>query len=57
MCRKKSEGRLGFKDMKAMNIALLAKQCWRLIKNHNSFKGKYFRYYDVLVAKVGNNPS
>ena len=62
ICWRKGEGGLGFKDLKAMNLVLLAKQCWRLLTNQNSlfykiFRSKYFRFGDVLSAELGNNPS
>ena len=56
MCRRKSEDRLGFKDLKVMNLALLGKQCWRLVTQQNSlfykvFKGKYFRSGTFFLLK------
>ena len=47
LCNKKSEGGMNFKDLKAFNLALLAKQGWRILKSPNSllhsvFKAKYF---------------
>ena len=60
--RDKLEGGLRFKDLKAFNLAMLGKQCWRLITKEHSlfyevFKGKYFTYNSFINAKVGNNPS
>ena len=62
MCQRKAEGRLGFRDLKAFNLALLAKQGWRIIQNPNSLlhrvlKAKYFKSTSFLEAQVGNNPS
>ena len=62
LCRNKGEGGLGFKDLKAFNLAMLGKQCWRLLSKDHSlffkvFKGKYFKYKSFLQAEVGNNPS
>ena len=62
MCRSKCKGGLGFKDLRAMNLALLGKQCWRLATNSSSlfykvFKGKYFRLGKILLAELESNPS
>ena len=62
MCQRKAEGRLGFRDLKAFNLALLAKQGWRIIQNPNSLlhrvlKAKYFKSTSFLEAQVGNSPS
>ena len=62
MCQRKAEGRLGFRDLKAFNLALLAKQGWRIIQNPNSLlhrvlKAKYFKSTSFLEAQVGNGPS
>ena len=53
---------MGFKDLKAFNLALLAKQGWRLSKNSDSltyrvFKAKYFAGSSFLEAQVGKKPS
>ena len=62
MCRPKEEGGLGFRDLKSFNLALLAKQGWRLQKNSSSlfswvYKAKYFPNGDFVEAEVGKNAS
>jgi hypothetical protein len=61
-CKAKSQGGMGFKDLRAFNEALLAKQGWRLLTNPLSlvarmFKAKYFPKCDFLKAKQGQNMS
>ena len=58
----KEEGGLGFRDIHAFNLAMLAKQGWRLAQNPESpcariLKAKYYPNGDVLKARAGNNPS
>ena len=62
LCKPKENGGLGFRDWRAFNIALLAKQGWRLLTNTHSlfyrtFKAKYFSVGNFIRAKVGSNPS
>ena len=62
MCTPKEKGGLGFRDLKAFNLALLAKQGWRLQMNshslvHRVLKARYFPNIDFLHAKLGTKPS
>lgn len=62
LCEVKEAGGLGFKNLKDFNIALLAKQAWRLINNSNPvvtalMKARYYPHSDFLNASIGNNPS
>ena len=54
MCMPKVEGGLGFCDLKAFNLVLLAKQGWPL---QIVFKARYFPYGDFLPAEMGSHPS
>ena len=62
MCAPKKDGGLGFRDLKAFNIALLAKQGWHLQSNTRSLvyhvlKACYFPDRDFLHAELGRTPS
>ncbi|KAK3212224.1 hypothetical protein Dsin_016930 [Dipteronia sinensis] len=55
LCRNKSAGGLGFRDLSMFNQALLAKQGWRLVKYPNSLvarvlRGAYFLTSSFLKA-------
>ena len=62
MCTPKSEGGMDFKDLKAFNLVLLAKQGWQLSQHpesltHRVFKAKYFVKCTFMEAQVGKKPS
>ena len=62
MCLPKERGGLGFRDLKTFNLALLAKQGWRLQTNSSSlfyrvYKAKYFPSCDFVDAQLGGQPS
>ncbi|KAL0321165.1 UNVERIFIED_CONTAM: hypothetical protein Sradi_5378000 [Sesamum radiatum] len=62
MCTSKKSGGMGFRNLRAFNLALLAKQGWRVLKNPNLllsriWKAKYFVRSDFLQAKRGYNSS
>ena len=62
MCLPKERGGLGFRDLKTFNLALLAKQGWRLQTNSSSlfyrvYKAKYFPRCDFVDAELGGQPS
>ena len=57
MCYSKFEGGLGFRNLQAFNLAMLAKQAWRILTNPTSliarvFKTRYFPYADILSATL-----
>ena len=52
---RKSEGGMGFKGLRAFNMALMAKQGWRILRNpksllHSVFKAKYFAKVSFMEA-------
>ncbi|KAL9667486.1 hypothetical protein QQ045_001847 [Rhodiola kirilowii] len=56
------KGGLGFRKLELMNLALLAKQRWRILTEPNMLvskilKAKYFPDSDLLNAAVGSRPS
>nr|GMD35700.1 uncharacterized protein LOC109176397 [Ipomoea batatas] len=62
LCDSKTRGGMGFKNLHRFNLALLAKQGWRLITNPLStvsllFKARYFTRGDLLTPNIGVNPS
>lgn len=61
LCRSKSEGRVGFRDMASFNLALLAKQAWRIITLPDLLltrilKVRYFPSSFFFVADLGELP-
>ncbi|XP_019177743.1 PREDICTED: uncharacterized protein LOC109172948 [Ipomoea nil] len=62
LSKPKKFGGLGFKDLRAFNLAMLGKQGWRFLTNPQSlvarvYKARYYPKIDFLNATVGNNPS
>jgi ribonuclease HI len=56
MCYPKSEGGMGFRDFHSFNLAMLAKQVWRLIKEPDSLCAKVLRakyYPDGNIFRAG----
>lgn len=62
LCVPKEFGGLGLKELKKFNMAMLAKQGWRLLTEANPLvsavmKAKYYSGTDLLHAELGQNPS
>ena len=58
----KKEGEMGFRDLRAFDLAMLAKQGWRMDQCNDSllyqcFKARYFPRSSFLEAKVSPNCS
>lgn len=62
LCVPKECGGLGLKELRKFNIAMLAKQSWRLLTEANPLvsavmKARYYPRTELLEAKLGSNPS
>ena len=62
MCKSKLHGGMGFRNLEAFNLAMLARQGWRMLSNPSSlvarvFKARYFPHDEILNSKKGTNPS
>ncbi|XP_075659081.1 putative mitochondrial protein AtMg00310 [Castanea sativa] len=62
LCKSKLEGGIGFRNLQAFNLAMLAKQGWRPLSNPYSliariYKARYYPHGDVLNSKPQCNPS
>lgn len=62
LCQAKSEGGLGFRRMHESNIAMLAKQAWRLVQQPSTlvsrlFKARYYPSSSFMLACKGSSPS
>ncbi|XP_073302944.1 uncharacterized mitochondrial protein AtMg00310-like [Primulina huaijiensis] len=62
LCKPKSLGRMGFRQLESFNKALLTKQIWEIIPNLESLearflKARYFKHQDIMDANIGNNSS
>ena len=62
LCKSKLKGGMGFRNLQAFNLAMLAKQGGRLLMNPNSlvarvYKAKYYPHRNVLNASLGSRPS
>jgi hypothetical protein len=62
MCKPKYMGGLSFRDIELFNLALLARQGWRMLQNPDSLsarvlKARYYPSSDLLHAELGSSPS
>jgi hypothetical protein len=60
--RCKDQGSMGFRDLECFDLALLAKQGWRLFQNPDTlvsciFKEKYYPEDNFLMSTLGRRPS
>lgn len=62
MMQRKSMGGPGFKDFELFNLAMLARQAWRLLQNPESLSARLLKiiYYpnsSIVQANLGGHPS
>lgn len=62
LCAPKEIGEMGFRSLEEFNLALLAKQGWRLMVDTGSlvsrvYKAKYYSNRDFVNSELGDKPS
>jgi ribonuclease HI len=62
MTQPKNRGGMGFRDLQAFNLAMIAKQGWNILTKPHSlvaklYKARYFPNSSLFDAKIGHNPS
>ncbi|XP_019170982.1 PREDICTED: uncharacterized protein LOC109166487 [Ipomoea nil] len=62
LCIPKKYGGLGFKDLRAFNLAMLGKQAWRFLTEPTTlvamiYKARYYPTTTFIDATIGNSPS
>ncbi|CAH9106024.1 unnamed protein product, partial [Cuscuta epithymum] len=62
LCKPKKYGGMGFRKIRDFNLAMLAKQAWKLQTEPESlvsrvFKARYFPDGSYVTAKIGGSPS
>ena len=62
LCKSKEKEGMGFIDIHAFNLVVLAKQAWRLNQDTQSlffrvYKARYFPNCSFMKAALGHNPS
>jgi hypothetical protein len=62
MTKPKYMGGLGFRDTELFNLALLARQAWRILQSPNTLSARilnvvYYPSKDFLEANMGSHPS
>ena len=62
LTKSKGCGGMGLKDLNIMNVALLAKQCWRMLMYPDDWwvkimKGIYYPRCSILEARKGSRAS
>jgi hypothetical protein len=62
MTQPKTQGGMGFRDLHAFNLAMIAKQGWNFLTKPHSlvaklYKARYFLNSSLFESKIGHNPS
>nr|XP_023899165.1 uncharacterized protein LOC112011020 [Quercus suber] len=57
MCKSKLKGGMGFRNLQAFNLAMLAKQAWRLLTKQDSLVARIYkaRYYPPMEMSSKQN--
>jgi hypothetical protein len=62
MTQPKAQGGMGFRDLHAFNLAMIAKQGWNIMTKPHTlvaklYKARYFPNSSLFDSKIGHNPS